>query len=115
VNLLLTYAYNRGDVFVIIDPTQASLDAASQLVLANSYTGGAAGSAALGYGAVYFPNLTIPSLTSPTPGATTLAYPGGAVAAKFVTTDSSRGVFKSPAGLDSRLSGVVSGRWTHKL
>jgi uncharacterized protein len=108
VNLLLTYAYNRGDVFVIIDPTQTTLDAASQIALANTYTGGSAGANALGYGAVYYPNLTIPTPTSSTPGATTLVYPGGAVAAKYVTTDASRGVFKSPAGLEARLSNVVS-------
>jgi hypothetical protein len=108
VNALLTYAYNRGDVFVIIDPTQATLDVTSQLTLANSYTGGSAGVAALGYGAVYYPNLTIPNPTSSSPGAITTAYPGGAIAAKYATTDSSRGVFKSPAGLEARLSGVVS-------
>jgi phage tail sheath protein FI len=108
VNNLLTYAYNRGDVFVIIDPTQATTDSTSQLALANTYTGGSAGALALGSGAVYYPNLTIPSPTSSVPGATVTAYPGGAVAAKFVTTDASRGVFKSPAGLEARLSGVVS-------
>jgi len=108
VNALLTYAYNRGDVFVIIDPTQATLDVTSQLTLANSYTGGTAGTAALGFGAVYYPNLTIPNPTSSTPGSIATAYPGGAIAAKYATTDSSRGVFKSPAGLEARLSGVVS-------
>jgi len=108
VNALLTYAYNRGDVFVIIDPTQATLDVTSQLTLANTYTGGSAGAAALGYGAVYYPNLTIPSLTSTAQGSTATAYPGGAIAAKYATTDSSRGVFKSPAGLEARLSGVVA-------
>jgi phage tail sheath protein FI len=108
VNALLTYAYNRGDVFVIIDPTQATLDVTSQLTLANSYTGGSAGAAALGFGAVYYPNLTIPNPTSSAQGSIATAYPGGAIAAKYATTDSSRGVFKSPAGLEARLSGVVS-------
>jgi phage tail sheath protein FI len=108
VNNMLNYAYNRGDCFVIIDPTAATTDSVSQLALANNYTGGAAGSAALGFGAVYYPNLTIPSLTSSASGAISTAYPGGAVAAKYVTTDVSRGVFKSPAGLETRLAGVVS-------
>jgi phage tail sheath protein FI len=108
VNLLLAYAYNRGDVFVIIDPTKATSDVTAQLTLANSYTGGSAGAAGRGYGAVYYPNLTIPNLTSSAPGATSVAYPGGAIAAKYATTDSSRGVFKSPAGLEARLSGVVA-------
>lgn len=108
VNSLLTYAYNRGDVFVIIDPAQTTVDVGSQLSLANSYTGSPVGPAALGYGAVYYPNLTIPSPTSSVPGATVTAYPGGAVAASYVITDNSRGVFKSPAGLEARLAGVVS-------
>lgn len=108
VNALLTYAYNRGDVFVIIDSTKATSDVTSQLTLANSYTGGAAGAAALGYGSLYYPNLTIPNPTSSAQGSTAVAYPGGAIAAKYATTDSSRGVFKSPAGLEARLSGVVS-------
>jgi hypothetical protein len=108
VNNMLNYAYNRSDCFVIIDPTQTTTDSVSQLALANNYTGGSGGSAALGFGAVYYPNLTIPSLTSTAPGATSTAYPGGAVAAKYVTTDASRGVFKSPAGLEARLAGVVS-------
>jgi phage tail sheath protein FI len=108
VNVLLAYAYNRGDVFVIVDPTKATSDVTSQLTLANSYTGGTAGSAAQGFGAVYYPNLTIPNPTSSAPGSTLTAYPGGAVAAKYAITDASRGVFKSPAGLEARLSGVVS-------
>lgn len=108
VNLLLSYAYNRGDVFVIIDPTQATTDVTNQLALTNTYTGGSGGVAALGFGAVYYPNLTIPNPTSSAQGSTATAYPGGAVAAKYATTDSSRGVFKSPAGLEARLSGVVS-------
>jgi len=108
VNNMLTYAYNRGDAFVVIDPTQATSDVTSELTLANSYTGGSAGSLALGFGAVYYPNLTIPNPNSSTPGATLTAYPGGAVAAKYVTTYSSRGVFKSPAGIEARLSGVVA-------
>jgi phage tail sheath protein FI len=108
VNNMLNYAYNRGDTFVIIDSTQATFDATSQLALTNTYTGGAAGVAGMGFGAVYFPNLTIPNPTSSAPGSVLTAYPGGAVAAKYVTTDSSRGVFKSPAGLEARLSGVVS-------
>jgi len=108
VNTLLSYAYNRGDVFVIIDPTKSTSDVTSQLTLTNSYTGGSSGSAAQGFGAVYFPNLTIPNPTSSAPGSTITAYPGGAIAAKYATTDASRGVFKSPAGLEARLSGVVS-------
>ncbi|CAB4129456.1 Phage tail sheath C-terminal domain containing protein [uncultured Caudovirales phage] len=108
VNTLLNYAYTRGDAFVIIDPVAGTSDVTSELSLANTYTGGTAGTDALGFGAVYYPNLTIPNPSSNVNGATLTAYPGGAVAAKYVTTDASRGVFKSPAGLDARLAGVVA-------
>jgi len=108
VDTILNYAYNRGDVFVVIDPTQATATSASQITLSNTYTGGTAGTPALAYGAVYFPNLTIPHPTSTLPGATKLTYPGASVVAKYTTTDASRGVFKTPAGLDARLANVVS-------
>ena len=101
VNTLTTYAGNRGDIFVVIDAQLTPSDVTSQLNLANGYNASA-------YGAVYYPNLTIQNPQSSVPGATVTAYNGAAVVAKYITTDSSRGVFKSPAGLDVRLSGVVS-------
>ena len=101
VNTLTTYASTRGDMFVVIDAQLSPSDVNSQLTLANTYTASA-------YGAVYYPNIVIQNPQSSSPGATVTAYNGGAVVAKYITTDASRGVFKSPAGLDVRLSGVVS-------
>jgi len=100
VNTLTSYAESRGDVFVVID-SPLNTDATSQLNLANTYT-------ASSYGAVYYPSLVIPNPQSSIPGATVSAYNGAAVVAKYVTTDASRGVFKSPAGLDVGLAGVVA-------
>lgn len=100
VNTLLAYAGGRGDVFVVIDGVNDT--AANQITLAATYT------SSPGYGAVYFPVLTIPSPTSAAQGATVVANPGAAVMGVYVSTDTARGVFKSPAGLDARLSGVVS-------
>ena len=101
VNTLLAYASNRQDIFVVIDAQLTPSDVTSQLNLANTYT-------ASGYGAVYYPNLVVPNPQSSVPGATVTAYNGGAIVAKYVTTDASRGVFKSPAGMDVRLAGVVA-------
>ena len=101
VDALLTYAAGRGDVFVIIDGINGA--ASAQITLVNSYS-----TAHAGYGAVYFPQLVIPSPTQTTTGATITVPPGAAVLGQIVTTDASRGVFKSPAGLETRLSGVVS-------
>jgi phage tail sheath protein FI len=101
VNAAIAYASGRGDVFVVIDG--ANTDVTSQLTLSASYT-------ASSYGAVYYPRLTIADPTNgvgAATGATTLIAPGGAVAGLFVATDNSRGVFKAPAGLQSRVAGAV--------
>lgn len=103
---LLSYAESRDDVFVIIDPgytagSRTPLNAAGQLALSLTYT-------PTSLGAVYYPHVTIGDPTVSTSGARLLANPGGAIAGLFATTDSSRGVFKAPAGLSARLADVVA-------
>ena len=100
VNVLLSYALNRNDVFVVIDPINDTV--ANQITLSGSYT-------ATSFGAVYYPPITINDPTNTTPGTTiTAANPGGAIVGKYAATDKSRGVFKAPAGLSVRLAGAVS-------
>jgi hypothetical protein len=102
VNAALSYAIGRGDCFVIIDGINDTVT--NQTNLAANYT-------ATSYGAVYYPPLTIPDPTVGLGGnqaATVLVGPGASVAALYTKTDSSRGVFKAPAGLQARLTGVVS-------
>ena len=101
VNALLNYAGGRGDVFVVIDGVNDTV--ANQVTLAGTYN-----SAYNSYGAVYYPQLTIPNPQSAAQGATITANPGGAIVGQYIATDTSRGVFKAPAGLGNRLSGVVS-------
>lgn len=99
VNNLIGYAENRDDVFVVIDGLNDT--SANQIARAAQYT-------ASSLAAVYYPNLTIPNPLSSAAGATVVAPSGAAVIGQFVTTDASRGVFKAPAGLNTRLAGVVS-------
>ena len=99
VNTVLDYAEGRDDVFVVVDGKNETVS--GQLTLAASYR-------ATSLGAVYYPQLTIPSPTNATPGATVTVSPGGAVVGQIVATDASRGIFKAPAGLSARLAGVVS-------
>ena len=99
VNDLLDYASARQDVFVVIDPSTGDVD--TQLTLAESYDDSS-------FGAVYYPNVTIADPTVNTRGAVRTASPAGAVMGLYSTTDSSRGVFKAPAGTTSRLAGVVA-------
>ena len=108
VNVVLAYAESRDDVFVIIDAKggeatvpSATDTVANQLTLAATYT-------ATSLGAVYYPLVTIADPTVSTVGATKLVNAGGAIAGLYSTTDSSRGVFKAPAGLSARLSDVVA-------
>lgn len=99
VNLITSYAENRGDVFVVIDPVSGS--AANQITRADSYT-------ATSYGAVYYPEIIVKDPSVSTQGITVSVKPGGAVVGLYLATDASRGVFKAPAGLSARVGGAVS-------
>ena len=100
INTIITYAEERKDVFVVIDPINDTV--ANQLTRAAAYT-------ASSYAAVYYPTITINDPTNTTPGTViTAANPGGAIVGKYAATDKSRGVFKAPAGLSVRLAGAVS-------
>lgn len=99
VNLLTSYAENRGDVFVVIDPVSGT--SANQITRADSYT-------ATSYGAVYYPEIVIKDPATTTQGITKSVSPGGAIVGLYLSTDASRGVFKAPAGLQTRVGGAVS-------
>lgn len=99
VNTIIAYAAARTDCFVVVDPGAST--ASDQLTLAASYT-------ASSYAAVYYPNIIISDPTTTAPGVTRSIAPGGAVVGQYLSTDKQRGVFKSPAGLNTRLGGAVS-------
>jgi len=99
VNLITSYAEDRGDVFVVIDPVAGT--AANQITRADEYT-------ATSYAAVYYPRIVIKDPAVTTPNVTTVVAPGGAIVGLYVSTDASRGVFKAPAGLSTRVGGAVS-------
>lgn len=102
INLAISYAAGRGDVFVVVDGKDDTVT--NQLTAASSYT-------ATSQAAVYYPRF---SISDPTLGAgsssavTKLVAPGGAIVGLYSLTDSSRGVWKAPAGLTARLAGPVS-------
>ena len=108
VNGAISYAANREDIFVVIDGTALaagdSSTSGTQLYLAASYT-------ASSCAAVYYPQLVIADPTAALGSASNsvkTVAPGGAVVGQIAATDASRGVFKAPAGLQTRLAGVVS-------
>lgn len=89
----LNYASNRGNGFVIIDPSpQATTVADIQAVLATYPSSGA------GYGAVYYPMLEMYDPAKSGPAAIRTTFPGGAVAGVFIRLENERTVAKAPAG-----------------
>jgi len=105
INQLISYASGRKDSFVVIDAEySATLDdvlSTKQDIGIASYTGN------VDYAAAYYPNIAIADPASTT-GNTVFVAPGGAVAALYTDTDSRRGVFKAPAGVDARIKSAVN-------
>ena len=99
ITALVSYAEDRGDVFVIIDPVSGNV--AAQLTTASGYP-------VSSYAAVYYPKIVIKDPTSTVAGVTLTANPGGALAGIYSSTDAARGVFKAPAGITTRLGGAIS-------
>jgi hypothetical protein len=91
VNALLAKAEERGNSFVIIDPTTSTDTTTIGAGTVGGYT-------ASSYGAVYYPMLKMVDPTKTGPGAIRDTYPGGAIAGIYVRTDFTRSVAKSPAG-----------------
>jgi uncharacterized protein len=104
---LVAYAEGRGDSFTIIDVPEG-LSAADAQTYVNDTVTAFAGSSTGSSTAAYYPWLLIPDTLKSTPGATRLQAPGAAMAGIYLSTDASRGVFKTPAGLNTRVALAVS-------
>jgi phage tail sheath protein FI len=104
VNAMLSYAANRGNAFVIIDAANTSV---ANVLSTTTDVGIGSYTISRNYGAVYYPNIVVPDYASST-GATKSIPAGGAVAAVYVSTDQSRGVFKAPAGTGAIITPAVS-------
>lgn len=100
INTALSYAEGRGTLFVIADPPAGSTPAAT-VTWADSLSNSS-------YGAAYSPHLVVPDANTNSVGATRLTPPGAFIAAKFAETDTSRGVWKAPAGLQTAIGNVVA-------
>jgi hypothetical protein len=99
VDMALTYAENRKNGFVIIDPDPSSLLTVGITGLTNSYKKSS-------FGAVYYPMLKMPDPARS--GVATLrdTYPGGALAGLFSRVEQERTVAKAPAGYAYDIRGV---------
>lgn len=86
--------------FVILD-TNPSITPAQAVTYAGTVTSST-------YAAVYYPHLWVADPTNASRDAIRLVPPSGAVAGTYLATDASYGVFKSPAGIETAITGVVA-------
>lgn len=101
VNALQIKADTRGDSFVIVDvPREAESTAAGALSWVNGIN-------ASGNVATYFPSVKIQNPVSGARGGLVTVPPGGGVMGVYHATDTSRGVFKTPAGVSATLSNAA--------
>jgi hypothetical protein len=94
VNALINTAENRGNSFVIIDPSEEADPLEIGPSIVNSYKPSS-------YAAVYYPKLKMVDPTKTGPGAVRDTYPGGAVAGIYARTETQRTVAKAPAGFET--------------
>lgn len=92
VKSALSVAATRGDSFVIVDPDATITSQSAISALVSSYN------LNKGYGAVYYPMLTMADPAKTGVGAIRSTFPGGAVAGMFARTEVERTVAKAPAG-----------------
>ena len=99
IDAALAKCAESGRGFLIVDPSPGM-----NVTEVNAY---AASLSASSYGAVYYPWLHYRDPAGTGAGATRELPPGGSVAGAYVSTDTRRGVWKAPAGLDTRVPGAV--------
>lgn len=98
---------SRQNIFLVVDTVAASSTVAATVTAYTALITGGSAFTATSYAAVYGPWLQVDDPSNSTAGATRLLPPGGAVLGQFAQMDSSRGVQKPPAGIDTALRGVL--------
>lgn len=103
---VVNWAAPRTNIFVVVDgPKPAATDGAVEVT--SALTTFVASLPTSSYVAVYGPWLYLADPASSVQGAMRLVAPGGAVVGQYVLTDTSRGIHKAPAGLDTSVRGVL--------
>ena len=98
VNAFQIKADARGDAFLVVDvPREVESTSAGALSWVNGIN-------ASGNVAAYFPSVLVPNPVSGSRGGLVTMPPGGAVLGVFHSTDASRGVFKTPAGVSATIT-----------
>ena len=103
ITALVNKAANRGDSFVIIDPSKADDTLSDIQTTAANFSNQSNG----GYAAHYAPALVMVDPAKTGPGALRTTFPGGAIAGLMVRTETQRSVAKAPAGYDADIRGAI--------
>lgn len=104
---IAAYCEARGDAFAIVDvPAGSTPDEA--ITYATDVKAAFAASGDGGNTATYYPWIVIPDQLRAAPAATRIVPPGPAAMGKYLETDATRGVFKTPAGFATKLSSAVA-------
>jgi phage tail sheath protein FI len=102
-----SYCEARGDAFAIVDVPAGSTPAEA-ITYATDVAAAFAGSGDGGNTATYYPWIVVPDQLRAAPAATRILPPGPAAMGKFLETDATRGVFKTPAGFATKVANAVS-------
>jgi hypothetical protein len=103
---LVAYCASRGDAFAVLD-TPSGLAVSEAQAFAADLSSEFAASSTGDVAAIYYPWYLIPDTLRASRGATRLQAPGAGVVGQFLATDASRGVQKTPAGLQNRIALAV--------
>jgi len=101
------YCEARGDAFALIDPP-AGLTPAEAITYTTDVASAFAASGDGGNTATYYPWIVVPDQLRAAPAATRILPPGPAAMGKYLETDTTRGVWKTPAGFGTRITNAVS-------
>jgi phage tail sheath protein FI len=99
LNAALTYAVNRGNIFVVPDVPQGQTPAQAVAFLQSLNP--------TSYGALYYPWLIGTDPSNPSMSALKTQPPGGFVLGKIAQSDSRRAVWYAPAGTSTVFQGVT--------
>ena len=100
----VSYAAERGDSFVVIDPARDAKTVSDLTTTASRL----ASISATGYAAHYAPMLKMVDPARTGPGAIRTTFPGGAVCGVITRTENERNIAKAPAGISAGIRGALA-------
>lgn len=100
----VSYAAERGDSFVIIDPERNDASVSDIQQTASRFSA----IAGTGYAAHYAPMLKMVDPARTGPGAIRTTFPGGAIAGVIIRTETERNIAKAPAGISAGIRGAIA-------